>query len=160
MEPFLVTNDLDRFEPSRLVVYATHNLSEAALAKNINNFVSVCEMVSQDDVVIATFVVIAKVCGLRIQITNVLLGVLCSTEVDLLVIDDLASFEYVQIGHAHSITWTDTLLGCGALTELVDIARRMFKVFPLRSKLLHFFVGQHVISIEVRIEITSFEHVR
>jgi len=79
MEPLLVTNDLDRFESSRLMVYAAHDLSETTLSEHINDFVSVGKMVSKDNVVIATFVVVAKVRCLRIKVAEVLVCLLCST---------------------------------------------------------------------------------
>ena len=65
MEPLLVSNDLDSHQSARLVINASDNLTKAAFPKDVDDFVSVREVISYSNTIIATIVVIAKVCRVR-----------------------------------------------------------------------------------------------
>jgi hypothetical protein len=61
VEAFLVADDLDGHVSTRLVIPATENLAETAFAEHTRDFVPVTQMVSLDDQVVTSLVVIAVV---------------------------------------------------------------------------------------------------
>lgn len=159
METLLVADDLDSHESSSLVVDASHDLSKAALAEKVNNLIPICEMVAKDYVVVASVVVVTEVSSLSIEVANMFLGVLRAAEVYLLVVDDFASLEDVQIDHLQSLCWRNTLLGCSTLAERINLARRVLEVFALRRKFLHLLVRNQVISVEIRVQVARSEYI-
>jgi hypothetical protein len=159
VESLLVANDLDSHKSAGLVVDTAHHLSEATLTEKVNNLISVCEVVAEDYIIIATVVIVSEVGGLRVKVTDMLLRVLGATEVDLLIIDDLASLEDVQVDHLQCLGGCDAFLGHSTLAQCVDITRRMLEVLAFGSELLHLFVCHQIVSIEVWIQVASSEHV-
>lgn len=99
MEPLFVPDDLDSDKTASLVIDATHYLSKTALAQEINDFIAIRQVVTKDNVVVAPLIVISKIGGLCVEIADVLLSAFGSTEVDLLVVDDLPSLENVEVDH-------------------------------------------------------------
>lgn len=61
VEAFLVTDDLDGHVPTRLVIPAAENLAETALAEHARDLVPVTQVISLDDQVVPSLVVIAVV---------------------------------------------------------------------------------------------------
>lgn len=64
MKPLLVSDNLDGNELSEFVIDASDNLPEAPFAKNIYNLISIREMISRNNSVVAAFIVVAKVRGI------------------------------------------------------------------------------------------------
>ena len=75
--------------------------------------------------------------------------ILSSTEVDVSVIDNLTSLEDIKIGDLKSLLRRDTFLWSGALSKSVQLSGRDFSLLPLGSKLLHLFLCDHVVSVEI-----------
>lgn len=96
MEPLLVPDDLDCHHVSRLVIAALQNLTERALAEDIDDFVAVLYVIVRDHEIIATLVVVAVVAG-RVLLRRRLLLAVRADEVDLAVLADLVAFERRQI---------------------------------------------------------------
>lgn len=159
VESLLVANDLYSHKSAGLMVDTAHHLSEAALTKKVYNFVPVCEVVAENYVIVTAVVIVPEVGGLRIEVTDMLLCGLGATEVDLLVVDDFAPLENIQVDHLQSLGGCDTFLGHSSLAQCVDIARRMLEILAFGSELLHLFICHQVVSVEIWIQIASSEHI-
>lgn len=61
METFLVSNDLDCHKNARFVVDTSDNLTKASFTKEVNHLVSIRKVITIDDVVVTTFVIIAEI---------------------------------------------------------------------------------------------------
>src|ERR1700712_3861399 len=59
VEALFVSNDLNGDQQTSLVVNASNDLAETAFSKHVHNFVTICKMISHDNVVITTIVVIS-----------------------------------------------------------------------------------------------------
>ena len=70
MEPLLVTNDLHSDQSSVFVINATDHLTKAALSEHIDYLVTVREVITHHDVVIASIIVVTIVAGLIPKITH------------------------------------------------------------------------------------------
>ena len=96
MEPLLVPDDLDRDHVSRLVIAALQNLTERALAEDVDDFVAVLYVIVRDHEIVAPLVVVAVIAG-RVLLRRRLLLAVRSDEVDLAVLADLVSLERREI---------------------------------------------------------------
>ena len=96
MEPLLVPDDLDRDHVSRLVIAALQNLTERALAEDVDDFVAVLYVIVRDHEIVATLVVVAVIAG-RVLLRRRLLLAVRSDEVDFAVLADLVAFERREI---------------------------------------------------------------
>lgn len=61
LELLLVADDLDGYDLASLVVHTLQGLPEGALAKEVNHFKSVSDLVLQDHVVVSSLVIVAVV---------------------------------------------------------------------------------------------------
>lgn len=61
MEALLVANDLDRDHFARSVITALQDLAERALAQHVNDLVTISNVISWYDEVVASFIVVAVV---------------------------------------------------------------------------------------------------
>lgn len=61
METLLIANDLDRNRFACLMVSTVQHLTKRALAQGIHDFIAESEMIAIDHLVIATFIIVAKV---------------------------------------------------------------------------------------------------
>ncbi len=80
------------------MVDAAHYLAKATFTKNINNFVSVSQVVAKHNVVVATVIVIAEIMRRCIEIANELLCFRGAAKVNLFVIDDFSTLKDIQVG--------------------------------------------------------------
>jgi hypothetical protein len=130
MEPLLVADDLDGDKNARLVVNAADDLPEASFAEYIDNLVPVREMIAGHDGVVSALVVVAKVGGIRLRVAHHLGGVLRATEVDVLVVHDLAALVKVEHGNPDGVLRADTLLGAGTFPERIQRPSSQLRVLP------------------------------
>ena len=89
-----------------------------------------------------------------------LFGVLRAAEVYVLVINNLAPFEDIQIDHLQSLCRSYTVLGLSTLAELIDIPCCVLKILSSRGELSHFFIGEKIIPVEIGIKMAGLEHIR
>src|SRR5690606_16819192 len=102
MEPFLVANDLDCNQRALAMIDATDNLTETSLPENVDDLVSIREMVSRYNVVVPTVVVVAIVGLLGLEVAHNLARILGPTEVDVGIIYDFPPLVDVEDGDADS----------------------------------------------------------
>ena len=81
------------------MVDTAHHLSKATLTEQVDNLIPVGKMIAKDYVVVTPIIVVSEVCSLRVEVANMLLGVLCAAEVDFFVVDYLTPLEDVQVDH-------------------------------------------------------------
>lgn len=151
VESFLVPDDFDRDEAAGFVINTSHDLSETSLAQNINHLISICKVIADNNVVIAPIVIVAEIGGLSIEVAHMFLGMLRTTEVDVLEVDDFAPFKDVQARHSESLPGVHTLLRHSLAAELIQLLCGVLKVFASTSELSHLLVGQPDIRILDRI---------
>lgn len=107
MKALLVPDDLNSHNASVFVINASHNLSKAAFAEKVDHFVSISKVVAHDNIVVASFIVVAVVASLLLvaarswrwrEASNDLPSTLCTSEEHpfLGIIDNLATLEDVQ----------------------------------------------------------------
>lgn len=96
METFFVTNDLDGNKGAGLVINATYNLTEAAFPKDIDNLISISNMITDNYVIVSTFIIVAKIGGLSIKVADMLLGFVSTAEIDVLVVNNFSSFKDIK----------------------------------------------------------------
>lgn len=115
VESFLVADDFDCNQDAVLVVDTSDHLTKASLTQNINNLIAVGQMITENNVVVATIVVIAEVRGRSVQIPNMLLCILGTTEKDILKVDYLPTFKDVEMGHSYGLGRIDTIFRSGSV---------------------------------------------
>lgn len=141
MEPLLVPDDLHRYQTSRLVIDTPNDLAEASFAQNIQHLVAVRQMIANDDLVIATLIIIAKIRRLELEITDTLLRLLGTTKVNVLEVNNLSPFKNVQIRHLQRLCRAYAFLrGCSA-SEVIKCLRSGFEVPTLSPKAPHFLIS-------------------
>jgi hypothetical protein len=149
MEPLLISNDLHRDQPARLVIDASDDLPEAALAEHVDDFISIRQVVAKNDVVVAALIVVTEVCRGLLHITDNLLGVARAAEEDFFVVLDLSAFEDVEVHHLDRLTWNDAILWMRSSAQLIHLLGGMLKVLALRGKFLHQLIRSEVILVQV-----------
>lgn len=92
MEPLLVADYLDGDAQTGRMIPAVKHLSEGALAQCPDNLVSVGEMITSYDQVIASFVIVAVVIRLIVPGGRLLVAA-CTDEVHLWIVEDLLPLE-------------------------------------------------------------------
>ena len=102
METLLVANDLHCHKNSGFVIDTAHDLTEAAFAEKVDDLISVGQVVSFHNVIVTSFVIVAKVGRRRSQVTNDFAGVQCTGEVDVGVVNNFAALEDIQVEYARS----------------------------------------------------------
>lgn len=85
MESFLVSNNLYSHHIARGVIPASQDLTERSLAQSIDDLVSELNMVTRDDLVVSTFIVVAMIIS-SIQLRSHFLSVPSSNIVDFFII--------------------------------------------------------------------------
>lgn len=126
VKPFFIPYDLDCNQRTVLVVYTSYHLAKAPFSENVHYLVPICEVIPVDNIVIAPFVVVAKVCGFSGKITDMFPGVLNSTEENLLIINNLTALKYVQIRHFQRLCGRDSLFWYCFPTKIVDLLGGLF----------------------------------
>lgn len=116
VESFLVADDFDCNQDSMLVVDTSDNLAKAAFTQDVNNLIAVGHMITKNNVVVSTIVVIAKVRGRSAQIPNVLLCILGTAKIDVLKVDYLSTFKYVEMSHSYGLGRIDTIFGSSSVS--------------------------------------------
>jgi len=97
MESFLVSYDLHSNQTSSLVVYTPHYLTETTFSKDVNNLVSVRQMITWHNAIVTSVVVVTKVGRLSREFSDVLGSIRTSCEVYILVVDDLPALEDIEV---------------------------------------------------------------
>ena len=157
MEALLVPDNLDRNEHPRLMIDAPHDLPKTALAQHIYDFVPISEVITHDNIVVASIVIVAKVVRRMIQIANMFSCVLRAEEVDLLIIDDLASLEDVELPDLICLLSCELFAWNSPPAQAIELLGRMIKVLALGAHLLHDLVGCQIVLIKVCIKVPRFE---
>lgn len=141
MESLLVPDDLHRYQRAGLVIDAPHNLAEAPLAQDVDDLISIREVISNHNVVVPAIIVVAEIRRLSTQITDVLLCILSATEVDVFEINNLSPFEDVEVGHLEGLGWADPLLRACSPAQVIQVLRRTFEILPLATQPPHFLIA-------------------
>lgn len=97
MKSLLVPDDFNGYKLASLVVDTPYYLAETALSEEIDDFVSVGEMIAFDDIVITSFVVISKISGGGRKVTNNLSRGSGSSKVHIRIVDNLPALKDVEI---------------------------------------------------------------
>src|SRR6186713_1626577 len=105
VKPLFVSNDLDGNQASSLMVHAADNLPKTSLSKNIYNFISVSKMITIDNVVVSSLIVITKIGLFRLNVTNHLLSTLSAAEVDIFEVYNLTPLEDIEAGSFKRDSW-------------------------------------------------------
>lgn len=150
MEPFLVSDDFDGNENAEFMVNTPHYLSKTSLAENIYNFVSVREVVTGNNGVVSSLIVVPKVWCIRLQIANDLACILRSAEVDVVVIDYLATLIHVQHGDPNGILRTDAFFGGCPLLQGIQCFASNLGLLSSGAQLPHLFLAGPVILVQLR----------
>lgn len=74
VEPLFVADDLDGHGLSSTIVTTMKHLPKRPLAKSVDDFVTICQVIMSNDKVVAAFVVVAKVVGRVLQRGRLLLA--------------------------------------------------------------------------------------
>lgn len=131
------------------MIDASHHLPKAPLAENVDNLISIGQVVAIDDGVVATVVVIAKVGqAVVLEIANVLLGLGVAGKVDFPKIDNLAPLVDVEAAHPNHLLGREWFLGPGASFQAVQLRGRLVEVASLGSNLADFLLGDEVVLVE------------
>ena len=147
MESLLVADDFYGDQDARLVIDTPDHLPKTSLAKDINDFVSIGEMVAWDDGVVAPLVVVAKVGGGRLHVTDHFGGVLGPAEVDVLVIHNFTTLVDVENGNPDGVLRADALFGRGPFPKGIQRPGGDLGLLPSQPQLLHLLLGHHVILV-------------
>ena len=150
MKPLLVPDDLDSDEHTELVVDASDYLSKATLSKNVNDLVSVGEVVSWDDSVVSALVIVAKIWCVRLHVAHDLVGVLRAAKVDVVEVDNLSPLVDVEHGDADGLVCADALLGRRALSQGIQCTGGDLSLFASRAHLSHLLLCHHVVLVQIR----------
>ena len=149
VEPLLVANDLHSNQAPRFVIDTSHHLTEATLSQNINDFVSVGQMVSDDNVVVTSLIVIAKISLLGVEVTDMFLRILSPAEKDVPEVNDLAMLENVQVRHSQRLCWANTLLRSRLATQVIQLPCSYLKVLALATQSPHFLITRDSIGVYI-----------
>ena len=149
VEPLLVADYFHSNQASRFVIDTPHHLSEATLAQNINDFVSVGQMVPDDNVVVTSLIVIAKISLLGVEVTDMFLRILSPAEKDVPEVNDLATLENVQVRHSQRLCWANTLLRSRLATQVIQLPCSHLKVLALAAQSPHFLISRDSIKVYV-----------
>lgn len=95
VEPLLVPDDLDSHKLAELVIDTPDNLSETTLAEDVEDLVPVRQVVTEDNLIVPSIIVVTKVLGPRIQIANVLRCLLGAAKVNVVKFGNLATLKDV-----------------------------------------------------------------
>jgi len=96
MEALFIPDDLDGDGLSRAMVPTMEDLTKGAFAKSVNDFVSECQMVMVDNLIIASVVVIAIIVRRIVQSRKILLAT-CTDVIYVLIVKNFLSFIVAQI---------------------------------------------------------------
>lgn len=152
VKPLLVPNDLDCTQSTAFVINATNHLTKAALSQDIDHFITIAQVISKDNVVVTSLVVIAKIgSSSRRDVTNMLFGMLGTTEPNtIFVINDLTLFVNVQYAGRglNCLSRSHAVLGRSSFLELVGFARCALRISSLCCQSPHLLVGRNVIFVK------------
>ena len=79
------------------MINASNDLTEASLVEQVNNFVTVCEMITFNNIVVTTLIVVAKIVRCSTKITEGLSRILPASEVDVRIIHDFTTLEDIEL---------------------------------------------------------------
>ena len=151
VKSFLIADDFNRDKTAGFVVNASHDLPKTSLAQHVDHLVPICEVVTDDNVVIAPIVIIAEIGSLRIEVAHMLLGMLRATEIDVFEVNNFSAFKDVQACHPESLPGRYALLGSGFVPEFIQFLCGVLKVFASTTKLAHLLISKLDIRILDRI---------
>jgi hypothetical protein len=149
MESLLVPDDLDRNKHAQLVVDASHDLTKATFAKYIDNLVAIGQMVTSNDGVVTTIIIVAKVGRIGLHIADHLASVLGAAKVYIVVVDDFASLVDIEHSDADCLVGADPLLGSRPLSQGIKVLGRNIGFFAAHAHLSHFVLSHHILLIEL-----------
>ena len=112
VEALLVPDDLDRHQATSLVINAPCDLAKTAFPEDVDYLVPIRQMITYNDIIVPPLIVISKICSFSIQVSYVLLGVLCTAKIDIVVVNDFSAFEYIQVRHSQCLTGAHAFLCC------------------------------------------------
>lgn len=141
MEALLVADNLDSDQLSELVVNASQYLSKTTLSEDVYNLVAVCQVVSSNNGVVAAFIVIAKIGGRCLQIAHHFTSTLSAAKVDIVIVDNLASFVDVEHSDANGFLRAHTLLWRCPLFESIQSSGGNICLLASGADLAHLSIG-------------------
>lgn len=98
MKSFFITDYFDGNQATCSVIYTAYHLTEAALPKNINDFVPIRQVIACHYVIVSSFIVIPKIDCFCVEVADMFLGIVSTAEVDVTIVHDLATLKDVEIG--------------------------------------------------------------
>lgn len=149
MEPLFIADNFDSHKLSQFMVNASQNLPKTSLSKNVNNFIAVRKVVTSDNRVVAPLIVVAKIWCVRLQITDDFACALGAAKVNIMIVDNFASFVNIEHGNADGFLRTHALLGRSPFLEGIQSSCRNVRFLASRTHLAHLVIGCQIILVEL-----------
>ena len=130
MKPLLIPNNLDSDQATSLVIDTSNNLPETTFSEDVDDLIPKRKVITLDDGVVSSLIVVAKVRIVRLNFPNMLGRVLRAAEVNVFEVNNLSALINVEMCHLHSLLRGYPLLWRSTFSEGVEYFRSLLRLFP------------------------------